>query len=898
MTVSTTQAFLDLLEKSGLLSSEQLAEARGAGAGTADPRALARLLLQKEWLTRWQASQLLAGRWQFSLGKYKLLDLLGRGGMGSVFVAQHTTMNRRVALKIISKELGRDRASLDRFLVEARAVAAVDHPNIVHAYNVDNEGDRYYIVMEYVEGQDLQRMVEAQGPLEFENAVEYIRQAAEGLAHAHGRKMVHCDIKPANLIVNQQGAVKILDMGMARLVGREEPAAQDERVLGTVDYLAPEQAMGSASADHRVDIYSLGCTLYFLLTGQPPFPEGTLAERIVKHQAQEPRSLTELRPGVPRDLVKICQKMMAKNPDQRFQTAEEIAQVLAQWRPPKQKLLRAVPLEEAAAEASPAPVPIPLKSENAGASGSMRAVTRRPKGLAAMDRRQLILLGAIGGGAVLVVLAVVIFLLASGGDGGGGQRTGGVERPPAPAKPPEVESIPAAKKPAPEDPDAFRIDMKPPDPNFDPTKVPEVNAEEVTAPGAAPAVKPDNVAPEPERKPEPKAEAKPAPEAKPETKPEPKESKPEPKPEVKPEPKPEAKAEPKPQPKAEAKPQPPKPAPPRPKDPLAQFPKAIDLPILGKDGGREPFELGKVFTAPDDDWQVWLHGGDAALKSPRNMTREFVLQEKDTDAARLSWMAVIEEKSGQDAKKSDVAKIWRDGDALRFQWAEGADPASANYLRNCLLEVRAQGKSVFLQLVTPKTVEPLVVDFTKAMSSQPAPVEYLPDPARLRVEVSVEGFGNFKPELAEPGILKDPVKLNFPRRDRDGNVNDNLEFVIDFTAKRQGLTAEARVVQAQEKAGPAGARRPRGKKSKESPLDAMTAQLEQAREHKKSLENKLKDKNFRGEQRSGVLEELRMADKMIWYGEFFTAVQEKGKIHFSVYLEANEQKIVFVTTKP
>jgi serine/threonine protein kinase len=256
---------------------------------------------------------------------------LGSGGMGRVFFAEHTTMNRHVALKIISKQLGRDPASLKQFLTEARAIAALDHANIVHAYSVDNEGDRYYIVMEFVEGQDLQRMVEAEGPLDCERAAGYIRQAADGQAHAHGRKKIHCDVKPANLLVNKQDVAKILDMGMARLIGRGKDGGseKDERLLGTVDYLAPEQAIESPDLDHRVDVYSLGCTFYFLLTGRPPFPEGTLHERILKHQTQEPEKITELRADAPDDMVEVCEKMMAKGPDDRYQSAEEVSQALA-----------------------------------------------------------------------------------------------------------------------------------------------------------------------------------------------------------------------------------------------------------------------------------------------------------------------------------------------------------------------------------------------------------------------------------------------------------------------------------------------------------------------------------------------------------------------------------------
>ncbi len=291
---------------------------------------------------------MLAGRSSFYLGKYRLIELLGRGGMGSVFLGQHVTMNRRVALKIISRQVRKDRASLDRFLAEARAIATLDHPNIVQVYSVDNEGDRYYMVMEYVEGLDLERLVEEDGPLECRQAAEYVRQAAEGLDHAHQRNMIHCDIKPSNLLVNVQGVVKILDMGLARLTHGEEPEpGSGGRVLGSVDYLAPEQAIEGPDLDGRADIYSLGCTFYFLLTGHPPFPQGTLAERILKHQTQEPSPIRAERSGVPAELAAICAKMMAKRPEDRYQSAGEVGRVLAGWRSAAPTLKRAVPLVRA-----------------------------------------------------------------------------------------------------------------------------------------------------------------------------------------------------------------------------------------------------------------------------------------------------------------------------------------------------------------------------------------------------------------------------------------------------------------------------------------------------------------------------------------------------------------------
>ncbi|MCR4415653.1 MAG: serine/threonine protein kinase, partial [Thermoguttaceae bacterium] len=302
MVIEATEAFLESLRKSNLLGEDDLAAARKAAERAPDAKTLARILVQQNKLTRWQAGQLLNGRPSFFVGKYKLIDLLGRGGMGKVFLARHTMMNRPVALKLVSEQLGKDPAALERFLTEARAAAALDHPNIVHAYNVDTEGDRYYMVLEYVEGQDLRRLVESKGPLPFFEAADYIRQAADGLAHAHAKGMVHCDVKPSNLLVNPQGVVKILDMGMARVAGGSQPekgAAPEGGLAGTIDYMAPEQATQSPELDHRADIYSLGCTFYFLLTGHPPFPEGTLTERIVKHQTQPPRSIRDERPDAP-----------------------------------------------------------------------------------------------------------------------------------------------------------------------------------------------------------------------------------------------------------------------------------------------------------------------------------------------------------------------------------------------------------------------------------------------------------------------------------------------------------------------------------------------------------------------------------------------------------------------
>ncbi|MEX0712859.1 MAG: protein kinase, partial [Pirellulales bacterium] len=264
----------------------------------------------------------------------KLLGHLGTGGMSSVFLAEHVLMRRRVAVKVLPQNRVHDTSYLARFHREARAVAALDHPNIVRAFDVDNEEDVHYLVMEYVDGRDLKQMVESDGPLDFATAAETIRQAADGLAHAHEAGLIHRDMKPANLLIDSKGTVKVLDLGLARFADEVEASLtneHDEKMLGTVDYLAPEQAVNSHMVDARADIYSLGCTLYFALTGLPPFPTGSLAQRVFMHQTQEPPSIYQKRPDAPAELVAIFRRMTAKSPDARYQSAAEVSRALEHW---------------------------------------------------------------------------------------------------------------------------------------------------------------------------------------------------------------------------------------------------------------------------------------------------------------------------------------------------------------------------------------------------------------------------------------------------------------------------------------------------------------------------------------------------------------------------------------
>ena len=337
MSQTSAKSFLKLLERSGIVADEQLKQQLASLKQKADGRSvktneLAEHLVESGLITSWHAEKLLAGKYKgFFLGKYKLLRHLGSGGMSSVYLAQHRISEQLRAIKVLPRKKVSDKSYLDRFYLEARAAASLNHPNVVRIYDICNENDTHYMVMEYVQGQDLYELVTAGGAVEIEEAINYVAQAAEGLAHAHERDLVHRDIKPANLLKTDQGDIKILDLGLA-LVSQDESESltvlHNEKVMGTADYLSPEQAVNSHDVDSRADIYSLGCTLYYLLVGHPPFPKGSLAQRIAMHQSKEPVDIREGRPDCPDSLAHVCQKMMKKNPEQRYQNCAEVKAAL------------------------------------------------------------------------------------------------------------------------------------------------------------------------------------------------------------------------------------------------------------------------------------------------------------------------------------------------------------------------------------------------------------------------------------------------------------------------------------------------------------------------------------------------------------------------------------------
>jgi len=416
----STDKFLELVRKSKLIDPAQLDAwlRRGdRGARESCPSAqLARMLVKDGLLTSYQADLLLAGRWQnFVLnGKYKVLSLLGTGGMGSVYLCEHLRMSRRVAVKVLPPSLADDPLALQRFLREARALGALDHPNIVHAHDFECEGRMPFIVMEHVEGTNLQKLVAEQGPLGVAQATHCLAQAAAGLEHARKAGWVHRDIKPANLLVDRAGTVKLLDMGLAKLFQDGGSSVTqdlgDQSIMGTADYIAPEQALNGQDVDIRADIYSLGATFYFALTGQALFPGVSAAQKLLFHQVKAPTPIRQLRPEVPQALAAVIERALSKRREARYQTPAELVAAL-------DPVLRQLPLGpslpgkriDQAISSRALPLGLAQRMRSAGAGAATEPLEGRRCSLARASWLRWALAGSV------VLLGTAIVLLAARG---------------------------------------------------------------------------------------------------------------------------------------------------------------------------------------------------------------------------------------------------------------------------------------------------------------------------------------------------------------------------------------------------------------------------------------------------------------------------------------------------
>lgn len=264
------------------------------------------------------------------LGKYQLTKKLGEGGMGAVYLADDTQLKRQVALKVLSKDSAKDANAIKRFKAEAQAAAVLQHKNIITTYEAGEEKGQMYIALEYVEGIDVDRLIKQRGRIAPKRSLDIIKQVTHALQHAFERKIVHRDIKPSNLMIMKDGCVKLADMGLARSMDEsaETGITRAGTTVGTVDYMSPEQTRDSRSADVRSDIYSLGCTWYQMLTGGPPFPKGSLTNKLQSHATEPPPNPRDENTEIPEATVAILHRMMAKKPADRYQTPTELLEDL------------------------------------------------------------------------------------------------------------------------------------------------------------------------------------------------------------------------------------------------------------------------------------------------------------------------------------------------------------------------------------------------------------------------------------------------------------------------------------------------------------------------------------------------------------------------------------------
>jgi len=293
---------------------------------------LSEQLIKLGYLNQWQAEQLCQGRTKFTLGSYRIVDAIGHGGMGWVFKGEHELLGRDEAIKVLPRSQTNP-TSIASFRREIRAQALLDHPNLVRLSYADTDGDTYFLVTEYIPGSDLRRLVHDHGPLSSVKASILVSQAAEGLAHAHGQGLIHRDVKPGNLLVTPEGCTKLTDLGLVFFSSDQEEFSRSKprHIVGTGDYLAPEIIVTPGEIRAVSDIYSLGCTLYYAVTGKVPYPGGETADKLRRHLEEVPISPQRLNPEVEDAMVRVIEAMMQKRPEERVATAEEVILLLKPW---------------------------------------------------------------------------------------------------------------------------------------------------------------------------------------------------------------------------------------------------------------------------------------------------------------------------------------------------------------------------------------------------------------------------------------------------------------------------------------------------------------------------------------------------------------------------------------
>jgi serine/threonine protein kinase len=944
------QTFLDSLATSQLLSAEALAKVRQKYEAASDPKAVARDLLKEGVLTKWQATQLLNKYTAMIVGNYKLLDQLGVGEMGRVFLAEHVQMQRKVALKVLARKHTSQPNVLRRLLAEARRVAAIEHPNISHIHDVNQDGDRYFIVLEYIDGDDLQKTVQREGKLAPAKAWHYIRQTAEGLAHAHAKGVLHGGLKPSNLLVDKSGNVKILDFGLAQLASGFEGTngdSVDQAAVMAKLYRAPETEKQPCT--QLADVYSLGAALYYLLTGKDPVEGPASAQK-----------LTQLAPDVAHNLVDLCDQLMSADPTARPQNDKELIAAIdaarptnkpaapapkatpaptkttsiktakalpdspavpaAKEPPPKAKkpvMAKALPMPSAgpieAAPVAAAPVPevtaseAPAEAPESDAPFAGFAIqTKKTKSPAAKNSSGA--MPAIGAAAPAPAVDAAqpalakeskaakgkaaktnMPLIIAGGVGGGVLVLTGII-----ALIMFLMSGKGDKEIAKADPNKTNASAG--------ENTAESNGE--SNPAAAPAESNPVIPPESnpvvpvqpaEANPKPVVPIQPMPEVKPEpAKPEPMPVQPEVKPEVKPEPPMVAAVAPKP---PEPKPTP-KPSAPI-GDPFVGFAKSVALPKVVSGVTEAPAEmlvpvvLGPC-KVPDENTIIssLLKGGETAYSKGK---MKFTLEPANGGTSTRDWEFKV--TGGLTDKPAIIATMSAKNDQLTFQWTPEAvkQPASA-YLCNCIVELKAGNGKTEFALRQPVSVDPIVIGFEKRPPAPTYNIDLPPEGKQLMFEIVSIGGEVPKSKIDKPLLVadKDNTFIRF------GNVETEMPLLVKLdTSFTSGRTVKVTLMPHFQLEGmPRAAMYAKKELNQlrsniDSEMGIANAMIQQA-----SVEKNAQLKQKLNQDGTAKLEPAQKAnaqfEQML---NLAKGLQSTGKMHFRIFASAEDGKVELVNSQ-
>lgn len=899
--VESAQAFCDLLAKSRLLTREQVAQALKLCNESTPAKALARRLITEKWLTTWQAVQLLAGRHVMHVGKYVLRDVIAEGELGRIFVAQNSKLDRQVAIKVLSSRHFQQPESIDRFLTEARAAAALDHPNILRVFDVDKEGERYFVVMEYVSGRDLQTVVENDGPLSFAKAADYIRQAAHGLVHAHEKGIIHRDVSPANLMVDELGVVKILNLGIGGLAVASRNTSDDAEVRKAARFSPPEQG---GVPDARIDIYALGATLFYLITGQTPVAGDDPAQPV--------RDILGLRPDTPTPLAKICTKMLLPNPADRFQSVEPIEAILTRWlvefsQKPASADNTVAAFAQAAVDARTF-VPTEVRIER------QRRVRKGEAPTASVRRTPLGLIISVVSAVLLVVclaIALVLFVFRPG------QATKAVD---AQGRELQVRSVTST--------DAASSERDPleTDPAASHAAQPPASGITVVGQAGQPTAKAQASQPQPTQPETPKtvatgqaategpagtelaangtstgstASAPPTPTATtPSAVPSGSPISPAPQPEP---PKPTEPPPAGPGPATLAKPAPESSVPGTETaapaaDPFVLVPPSVTLPPLGKTaeevGAQSPLALGEL--PPGTPLALELLGGDEATRN-----QLFTLRTNpDPDSG---WRVHLGKPKAPDGGRH-VAMLAIHENRLEFQWQpEAAKESAAPYLCNCVLRLIAGQSRREVLLRQPLEVEPLLINFEKMPIKQEWALTLPPNEQNLRLFVKLDAtfpehtFEPPPPILAKKGVThmtfgKDPALVR-AELDLETAIRHRLQVELSASLKPAN-SKPSRLTQG-------------GLKKAQTSLAGERKQIEQQlpilkNQHSQTgdnaaLKQELAMKMAAGEDRKIIL--AREAEQLGALSALYDQTQDKGRVHCRVFFLVGTTEVDILRTK-